>query len=103
MCSRVGTRRSCARRTNTSSTLVRYVHLNPVRAGLAARAEDYPYSDHRAYLAGMVTELVDPTFVLGLIGEGERLRPPGAIWWTLSQGRRWTLGCAGLPTRRLGL
>ena len=33
-------------------TLVRYVHLNPVRAGLAARAEDYPYSGHRAYLGG---------------------------------------------------
>ena len=33
-------------------TLVRYVHQNPVRAGLATRAEDYPYSGHRAYLGG---------------------------------------------------
>src|SRR5262245_12978892 len=49
-------------------TLVRYVHQNPVRAGLAARAEDYPYSGHRAYLGGMATALVDPTRVLGLVG-----------------------------------
>ena len=49
-------------------TLVRYVHQNPVRAGLAARAEDYPYSGHRVYLASAATELVDPAFVLGLTG-----------------------------------
>jgi REP element-mobilizing transposase RayT len=49
-------------------TLVRYVHQNPVRAGLAARADDYPYSGHRAYLGGVATELVDPTLVLGLVG-----------------------------------
>jgi hypothetical protein len=49
-------------------TLVRYVHLNPVRAGLVARAEDYPYSGHRAYLAGTPTDLVDPTPVLRLVG-----------------------------------
>ena len=34
-------------------TLVRYVHQNPVRAGLATRASDYPYSGHHAYLAGV--------------------------------------------------
>ena len=49
-------------------TLVRYVHQNPVRAGLAAHAEDYPYSGHRAYLGEMAAGLVDPTFVLGLVG-----------------------------------
>lgn len=31
-------------------TLVRYIHLNPVRAGLAADARDYRWSSHRAYL-----------------------------------------------------
>ena len=30
----------------------RYVELNPVRAGLAARAEDWPWSSARAHLAG---------------------------------------------------
>lgn len=34
--------------------LIRYVHLNPIRAGLVNRAEDYIWSSHRAYL-GMET------------------------------------------------
>ena len=32
------------------SELVRYIHLNPVRAGIVSRPEDYKYSSHRAYL-----------------------------------------------------
>jgi REP element-mobilizing transposase RayT len=30
--------------------LIRYIHCNPVRAGMVARAGDYPYSSHRAYV-----------------------------------------------------
>lgn len=30
--------------------LVRYIHLNPVRAGMVARPEEYPWSSHQAYL-----------------------------------------------------
>ncbi len=30
--------------------LVRYIHLNPVRAGLVNHPEKYPWSSHRAYL-----------------------------------------------------
>ncbi len=30
--------------------LTRYIHLNPVRAGMVRRAEKYPWSGHRAYL-----------------------------------------------------
>ncbi len=30
--------------------LVRYVHLNPLRAGLVRNAADYPWSGHRTYL-----------------------------------------------------
>ncbi|MFQ5458979.1 MAG: transposase [Myxococcota bacterium] len=30
--------------------LVRYIHQNPVKAGLVARPEDYRWSSHRAYL-----------------------------------------------------
>jgi putative transposase len=33
----------------------RYVALNPVRAGLATRAEDWPWSSARAHLAGLTT------------------------------------------------
>ena len=31
-------------------TLTRYIHWNPVRAGIVAAAEDYPWSSHRQYL-----------------------------------------------------
>ncbi len=30
--------------------LIRYVHLNPLRAGLVRNAADYPWSGHRTYL-----------------------------------------------------
>lgn len=30
--------------------LIRYIHLNPVRAGLSKMAEEYPWSGHKAYL-----------------------------------------------------
>lgn len=30
--------------------LVRYIHLNPVRAGIVAAADEYPWSGHGAYL-----------------------------------------------------
>jgi REP element-mobilizing transposase RayT len=49
-------------------TLVRYVHLNPVRAALVTHASDYPFSAHHAYLTGVATDLVDPTPVLRLLG-----------------------------------
>ena len=29
--------------------LVRYIHLNPVRAGFVVKADEYPWSGHRAY------------------------------------------------------
>jgi REP element-mobilizing transposase RayT len=49
-------------------TLIRYIHLNPVRAGLVHDPGRYPYSGHRAYLTGHGTSLVDPSPLLGLIG-----------------------------------
>jgi REP element-mobilizing transposase RayT len=49
-------------------TLVRYIHLNPVRAGLVAHPDLYPYSGHRALLTGRPTTLIDPNPVLRLLG-----------------------------------
>ncbi|HEX8625520.1 MAG TPA: transposase [Allosphingosinicella sp.] len=37
----------------------RYVELNPVRAGLAARAGDWPWSSARAHLGGAADSLTD--------------------------------------------
>jgi hypothetical protein len=48
--------------------LLRYIHLNPVRAGLVERAEEYPYSGHMAYLRGEPSVLVDPAPLLRLLG-----------------------------------
>ena len=39
---------------------VRYVLLNPVRAGISARAEQWPHSSARAHLRGLGDGLVDP-------------------------------------------
>ena len=48
--------------------LIRYIHLNPVRAGIVKEPEQYGYSGHRAYLEGKATEVIDPRKVLGLMG-----------------------------------
>lgn len=44
-----------------------YMDLNPVRAGIAAAAKDYPWSSHRHYI--------------GL--RDDRLVTPHALWWSL--------------------
>jgi REP element-mobilizing transposase RayT len=54
--------------------LIRYIHLNPVRAGTVREPEQYLYSGHRAYLEGKATEVIDPRKVLGLMGGRARYR-----------------------------
>jgi putative transposase len=49
----------------------RYIELNPVRAGIARRPEDYPYSSFHANALGKPDAVVTPHLVfLGLIGAG---------------------------------
>ena len=48
--------------------LIRYIHLNSVRAGMVKNPEEYDYSGHRAYLEGKATDVIDPRKVLGIIG-----------------------------------
>ncbi len=58
---------------------VRYVSLNPVRARLAARAEDWPWSSVRAHLEGVGDALVsvspildrEPQFSTLMAGDGD--------------------------------
>jgi REP element-mobilizing transposase RayT len=45
--------------------LVRYVHLNPVRAGLVRHPEDYPWSGHRAYLGEETLPWLTTDWILG--------------------------------------
>jgi REP element-mobilizing transposase RayT len=49
-------------------TLVRYIHLNPVRARLVDDPAAYPYSGHRAYMSRDDGGLVDRGPVLALLG-----------------------------------
>ena len=44
--------------------LTRYVHLNPVRAGIVKEPEDYPWSGHRAYLGREVIPWLTTDWVL---------------------------------------
>src|SRR5882724_6162884 len=52
--------------------LVRYIHLNPVRAKMVARPEDYEYSGHRAYIGMDRSGLVDAEPVLRHFGANKR-------------------------------
>jgi putative transposase len=48
--------------------LIRYIHLNPVRAHLVSQPEDYPYSGHQVYLQGKATTVLDPAWGLAVCG-----------------------------------
>lgn len=50
------------------SELVRYIHLNPVRAKMVRKAERYPWSSQRAYLGMESASFVDVDPVLRLFG-----------------------------------
>jgi REP element-mobilizing transposase RayT len=58
--------------------LARYVVLNPVRAGMAARPEDWPWSSYRATAglpalqkAARASDFLSTTWLLGQFGPGE--------------------------------
>ncbi len=48
--------------------LVRYIHLNPVRAKLATRPERYRYSGHHSYLTHGTAKIVEAAPILKLLG-----------------------------------
>jgi putative transposase len=50
--------------------LVRYVHQNPVRAGLAPTADDWPFSSHQAY-RGRSYRFVSTQEILARVGGAE--------------------------------
>src|SRR3990172_4154613 len=51
--------------------LSRYIHLNPVRAGIVAKPEDYPHSSYHAYLSGKRDDLVNTEALLEVVGGGK--------------------------------
>jgi hypothetical protein len=52
--------------------LSRYIHLNPVRAGIKARPEEYPHSSYGSYLAPNEDSLVCREVVLALVTENRK-------------------------------
>jgi REP element-mobilizing transposase RayT len=49
-------------------TLIRYIHLNPVRAGLAQLPDDYTWSSHHTYLGRRSEPWVTTGFALRMLG-----------------------------------
>ena len=49
--------------------LVRYIHLNPLRAGIVDAIEDYPWCSHQAYLGGHPPPWLTLNWVLSAFGE----------------------------------
>lgn len=83
--------------------LLRYIHLNPVKAGLAASPEKYEWSSHRAYLANTDDVVSDPQEALLLFSDDlERARMaymdfigkpvPEKEWALLDKERNGILG-----------
>lgn len=55
--------------------LSRYVHLNPCRAGITDRPEDYPYSSYRAYILPDEKTIVSRGLILGMASSDPRRAP----------------------------
>jgi hypothetical protein len=74
-------------------TLVRYIHLNPVRAGLVGDPAHYPWSSHRRYLGGTGMEWVCTDFTHRLLAAGTgRAIDAYVAWMNAADGTRWGEG-----------
>ncbi|MBI2361216.1 MAG: transposase, partial [Deltaproteobacteria bacterium] len=52
----------------------RYIHLNPVGAGIVRRPQEYRWSSYAAYAGRKETGGVNRELILGQLGEGKRRR-----------------------------
>ena len=52
--------------------LVRYIHLNPVRAKLVNNPEEWEWSSHWEYIGESKRDLIDFKLLKGVFGVGER-------------------------------
>lgn len=49
--------------------LSRYIHLNPVRAKITEKPEDYPYSSYKAYISGGKEDIISEDFILSMLSK----------------------------------
>lgn len=54
-------------------TLLRYIHMNPVRAGFVREPGHYPWSSHRDYLGSRHQDWLTTDFALRMFGPNDRL------------------------------
>lgn len=55
-----------------AAELSRYIHLNPVRVGLAEKPEDYPWSSYRSYVGkSRPAEWLKTEFILSYFGQSK--------------------------------
>lgn len=69
--------------------LVRYIHLNPVRAGIVKRPEDYEWTGHLGYLGRGAQDLIDEGFILDQFAGNRALarrRYRQFVWEGVSSG-----------------
>ena len=69
--------------------LVRYIHLNPVRARMVKGPEDYVWTGHLSYLGKGEEDLIDEGFVLDQLGDNRSLarrRYRKFVWEGISSG-----------------
>ncbi len=61
---------------NYAVTLFRYIHQNPVQAGIVETVEDYPWSSWREYVSdkGLVNAIIERSFMLEQIGMDDLCR-----------------------------
>jgi hypothetical protein len=74
-------------------TLVRYIHLNPVRAAIVSDPSSYPWSSHGNYLGTRTQQWVTTRFALGLLSsELSAARRMYAEYVCRSHDDRWGEG-----------
>ncbi len=91
--------------------LVRYIHRNPLRAGLVERLSDYPWSSHQSYLSSSVKwDWLCKDVIVSLLSSGKN-RDTGYLQFVLEEDseelleilekRRWPamLGCVEFISR----
>ena len=92
--------------------VLRYIHLNPVAAGLTPSAAEYPWSSHHAYGGGSAESWLTMDFVLALFGSDRiaapRILPTGSsspkairIGCPTTSNHRWRQHCGRSAPRRL--
>jgi putative transposase len=64
--------------------LVRYIHLNPVRANMVGKPEDYEYSSHRQYVGLTAADIVDVDPVLRHFGARKEIARKAFRWFVMA-------------------